>query len=108
MKRQIKLRINKVTPGQTYAVLSALCLVFCLMYLGFFAATMSYASDREDLRDSIASISTEISESELELLARSKSLTEQTAAEQGLYLAESKRYVSTSAFTYNTEAANMR
>jgi hypothetical protein len=101
MKRKIQLNLKRVSPGQTYAILSGLCLIFCMLYLGFFAATMSYASERENARDDIASISTEISEAELALLARSKALTEETARQQGLVLATSKQYVSQTALTYH-------
>ena len=100
MKRQVKLRIRRVTPGQTYAILGVASCIFCALYVGFFAATMNYASQREELRDAIASLSTEISESELALLERSRSLTEDVAHGSGLVAIGERRYAAPTSLSY--------
>ena len=108
MKRKIKLRIRRVSPGQAYAVLTALSIASCVLYVGFFAATMGYAAEREELRDSIAGLSTEISEAELDLLDRSRALTETVAAERGLVAATERRYAAPSALSYVPSAQTVR
>jgi len=108
MKRKVHLRIRRVTPGQAYAVLSALSAVFCVMYVGFFAATMGYAAERESLRDDIASLSTEISEAELVLLDKSRSLTETVASERGLVAAAERRYAAPTSLSYVPTPTNVR
>ncbi len=108
MKRKVHLRIRHVSPGQAYAVLTALSIASCVLYVGFFAATMGYAAEREQLRDSIASLSTEISEAELTLLERSRGLTETVAAERGFVAAAERRYAAPSSLSYVPNESTIR